>query len=82
MISQVGNMPVRFAVTGRTVSTPSEHRFMYIRAPIIAALFFATGMVSVQAADLAARPSVKAPAMVNSAYNWTGFYVGGHAGYS
>jgi opacity protein-like surface antigen len=55
---------------------------MYIRAPIIAALFFATGMVSVQAADLAARPSVKAPAMVNSAYNWTGFYVGGHAGYS
>jgi outer membrane immunogenic protein len=55
---------------------------MYIRAPTIAALFFATGMVSVQAADLAARPSVKAPAMVNSAYNWTGFYVGGHAGYS
>jgi outer membrane immunogenic protein len=33
------------------------------------------------AADLAARPVYKAPAAVPVAYNWSGFYVGGHVGY-
>ncbi len=55
---------------------------MSVRPVIIAALFIATGMVSVQAADIAVRPYVKAPAAVDPAYNWTGFYIGGHAGYS
>jgi outer membrane immunogenic protein len=32
------------------------------------------------AADLPARTYTKAPAMVDTAYNWTGFYVGGNAG--
>lgn len=32
------------------------------------------------AADLAARPYAKAPPPVVAVYNWTGFYVGGHAG--
>jgi len=35
------------------------------------------------AADLAARPYAKAPAMIAAAvYDWTGFYIGGNAGYS
>ena len=38
-------------------------------------------MHSASAADLAARPYTKAPAMVEI-YNWTGFYIGGNAGYS
>jgi outer membrane immunogenic protein len=33
------------------------------------------------AADLAARPYTKAPVMVE-VWNWTGFYIGGNAGYS
>ena len=34
------------------------------------------------AADLAARPYTKAPAMIPAPiYNWTGFYIGGNAGY-
>ncbi|WP_441277753.1 outer membrane protein [Tardiphaga sp. 172_B4_N1_3] len=33
------------------------------------------------AADLAARPYTKAPALA-PVYNWTGFYIGGNAGYS
>ena len=34
------------------------------------------------AADMAARPYTKAPAMIPSPiYNWTGFYIGGNAGY-
>lgn len=35
-----------------------------------------------QAADLAARPYVKALPMVDPAFNWSGFYVGGNVGYS
>jgi outer membrane immunogenic protein len=34
------------------------------------------------AADLPARMPVKAPPIVASVYNWTGFYVGVHAGYA
>ena len=33
------------------------------------------------AADLPAAPTYKAPAPVAAVYNWTGFYVGGNAGY-
>ncbi|MBR0687154.1 porin family protein [Bradyrhizobium manausense] len=39
------------------------------------------GLSSAQAADLAARPYVKAPPMVAAVYDWTGFYVGGNVGY-
>jgi outer membrane immunogenic protein len=34
------------------------------------------------AADLAARPVVKAPPAVVAVYNWTGFYIGAHVGYA
>jgi outer membrane immunogenic protein len=40
---------------------------------------FATGAL---AADLAAKPYVKAPVMVDPIWSWTGFYVGGNGGYS
>ena len=40
------------------------------------------GSVSASAADLAARPYTKAPAPIVAAYNWSGFYVGLHAGYA
>jgi outer membrane immunogenic protein len=36
---------------------------------------------SASAADLAARPYTKAPVLA-PVYNWTGFYIGGNAGYS
>ena len=34
------------------------------------------------AADMAARPYVKAPPPIVAVYNWTGFYIGGNVGYS
>src|SRR5712672_1581310 len=37
---------------------------------------------SALAADLAARPYTKAPVAVAIVYDWTGFYIGGNAGYS
>lgn len=44
-----------------------------------AALLFAA--TSASAADMAARPYTKAPAMAPAIiYNWTGFYIGGHVG--
>ena len=36
---------------------------------------------SAAAADLPARQAYKAPPLVDAAYNWSGFYVGVHAGY-
>lgn len=33
------------------------------------------------AADLAARPYTKAPPMIAAIYDWSGFYIGGNAGY-
>src|SRR5690349_21869302 len=39
-----------------------------------------SGMAS--AADLAARPYTKAPPPVVAVYNWTGFYIGAHAGWT
>jgi outer membrane immunogenic protein len=42
----------------------------------------ALGVVPASAADLAARPYTKAPPMVQAAvYDWTGFYIGGNAGW-
>jgi outer membrane immunogenic protein len=40
----------------------------------------ALGMTPAVAADLAARPYTKAPAMVSAIYDWSGFYIGGNAG--
>jgi outer membrane immunogenic protein len=39
------------------------------------------GIGAASAADLPARTYTKAPAIVDPAYNWTGFYVGVNAGY-
>ncbi len=36
---------------------------------------------SAQAADLAARPYTKAPAMVAAVYDWSGFYLGANGGW-
>ena len=33
------------------------------------------------AADLAARPYTKAPAMIAAVYDWSGFYVGANGGW-
>ena len=51
-------------------------------AKLIAALTVTTalGVSAASAADLAARPYTKAPAYVDSIYNWAGFYVGGNIG--
>ena len=46
----------------------------------IAALTVTTalGVGAASAADLAARPYTKAPALCETVYNWSGFYLGGH----
>lgn len=48
-------------------------------------LFAAAGLLGLthaaSAADLAARPYVKAPAMVQAAYDWSGFYIGVNGGW-
>ncbi|RXH29788.1 hypothetical protein XH99_11630 [Bradyrhizobium nanningense] len=46
---------------------------------IVAASLVAT---STLAADLASKPYVKAPAMVDPIWSWTGFYAGANGGYS
>ncbi len=51
------------------------------KAIVIAAFTTMVAIPSASAADLAARPYTKAPVMVE-VYNWTGFYIGGNAGYS
>jgi outer membrane immunogenic protein len=51
------------------------------KAIATAAFTSIAAMHSASAADLAARPYTKAPVMVE-VYNWTGFYIGGNAGYS
>jgi len=50
-------------------------------ACLIAATMLGLGSISASAADLAPRPYTKAPPLV-AVYNWTGFYIGGNAGYS
>ena len=47
---------------------------------VLAAFILAVSAVSASAADLAARPYVKAPAAVVAAYDWSGFYVGANGG--
>ena len=49
----------------------------------LAAATFALGVSAASAADLGQRPVYKAqPAPIMAAYNWSGFYVGGHLGYA
>src|SRR5260370_31642980 len=52
------------------------------KAKLIVALTVTTalGASAASAADLAARPYTKAPAYIETIYNWAGFYVGGHLG--
>ncbi|MGY3359166.1 hypothetical protein ACVWZK_005829 [Bradyrhizobium sp. GM0.4] len=54
-----------------------------MRNKLIAAFACTTALISTgaaSAADLGARPYTKAPAYMESMFNWTGFYVGGHIG--
>ena len=51
------------------------------KAIVIATFTTLVAISSAAAADLAARPYTKAPVMVE-VYNWTGFYIGGNAGYA
>ena len=37
--------------------------------------------VPASAADLAARPYAKAPAMIAAVYDWSGFYIGANGGW-
>jgi outer membrane immunogenic protein len=53
--------------------------FKAITVSVFAAL---AGTSAVSAADLAPRPYTKAPAPIVEVWNWTGFYIGGNAGYS
>jgi outer membrane immunogenic protein len=48
---------------------------------ILATVLAGVGSTAALAADLGARTYSKAPPMAEAAYNWTGFYLGGHAGY-
>jgi outer membrane immunogenic protein len=53
---------------------------MSVRPLIMAALFATTATISAQAADLAARPYAKAPAMPDPGVHWTGCYLGANIG--
>jgi outer membrane immunogenic protein len=59
---------------------------LYLEAVVkkfVAALFsVALGAATASAADLPARTYTKAPIAVAVVYDWTGFYIGGNAGYS
>jgi outer membrane immunogenic protein len=48
----------------------------------LAALVLSLSSVSGVAADLAPRIYTKAPAVIDAGYEWSGFYIGGNAGYS
>src|SRR5258708_4773665 len=48
----------------------------------VAILVASFGATSALAADLPARTYTKAPVYVDPGYDWTGFYIGGNAGYS
>ena len=55
------------------------HRFTLALAAVAT---IALGATAASAADLGQRPVYKAqPPMVVAAYNWSGFYIGGHLGY-
>ena len=59
-----------------------------VHSKFVAALAFTTalttavGVSAASAADLAARPYTRAPAIVDVVFNWSGFYIGGHVGAS
>jgi high affinity Mn2+ porin len=63
-----------FACGGINVARAAVFCLGLVPAPI-----FAT---SVQAADASGQLPLKSPSVVAPAYDWTGFYVGGHVGYS
>jgi outer membrane immunogenic protein len=48
----------------------------------LAALVLSLSSISGGAADLAPRIYTKAPAVIDAGYEWSGFYIGGNAGYS
>jgi len=52
-----------------------------MRRLFAAASLLAAAAVPAAAADLGRAPAYKAPAVVQTVHNWTGFYVGGHIGY-
>ena len=60
---------------------PHRHQARPLRKLVIAASIILFSATSVGAADLAPRPYTKAPVMVDPAFSWTGFYVGGTVGY-
>jgi len=49
---------------------------------LVAILAASFGVTSALAADLPVRTYTKAPVYVDPGYNWSGFYIGGNAGYS
>jgi outer membrane immunogenic protein len=49
---------------------------------LLAASVLALGSVSALAADLSPRMYSKAPVAIDPGYDWSGFYIGGNAGYS
>jgi hypothetical protein len=51
-----------------------------MKTALVAATIAALGVAGAKAADLAARPYVKAPPAAAAVYDWTGFYVGGNIG--
>jgi len=57
-------------------------RISTLKTVAVAAVTTVAAITAASAADLAARPYTKAPAMVEPIYDWTGFYIGGNVGYS
>ena len=57
-------------------------RISTLKTFAIAAVAAVAATSAASAADLAARPYTKAPPPVVEVWNWTGFYIGGNAGYS
>jgi len=52
-----------------------------MRRLIAATALLAAAAAPAAAADLARAPAYKAPVVVQTVHNWTGFYLGGHIGY-
>src|ERR1700712_2545096 len=55
-----------------------NHSKSILSAVAVASAMFGVGAAS--AADLPARTYTKAPVMMETAYSWTGFYIGGNVG--
>jgi outer membrane immunogenic protein len=54
---------------------------IHMKKIILATVLAGIGSTAALAADLGARTYTKAPAMMASVSNWTGFYIGGNVGY-